>query len=70
MVYVLVVMIPNVLTDLYLMSIPLPLLWTVKIGIRRKITLMGLFSGAIFVGIAGIIRAVIIITVRSPSPAI
>ncbi|KAL4950989.1 hypothetical protein BDW69DRAFT_186838 [Aspergillus filifer] len=62
MVYVLVVMIPNVLTDLYLMSIPLPLLWTVRIGMRRKITLMGLFSGAIFVGVAAVIRAVIVIT--------
>ncbi|KAL4980452.1 hypothetical protein BDW66DRAFT_166562 [Aspergillus desertorum] len=61
-VYVLVVMIPNVLTDLYLMSIPLPLLWAVRIGTRRKITLMGLFSGAVFIGVAGIIRAVIIIT--------
>ncbi|KAL4990945.1 hypothetical protein BDW68DRAFT_193617 [Aspergillus falconensis] len=61
-VYVLVVMIPNVLTDLYLMSIPLPLLWAVKIGTRRKMTLMGLFSGAIFIGVAGIIRAVVIIT--------
>ncbi|KAL4959768.1 uncharacterized protein BDV14DRAFT_184071 [Aspergillus stella-maris] len=62
MVYVLVVMIPNVLTDLYLMSIPLPLLWTVRIGMRRKITLMGLFSGAIFVGVAAVIRAVIVMT--------
>ncbi|KAL2826871.1 hypothetical protein BDW59DRAFT_171688 [Aspergillus cavernicola] len=62
MAYVLVVMIPNVLTDLYLMSIPLPLLWTVRIGIRRKITLMGLFSGAIFIIMAAIIRAVTIIT--------
>ncbi|KAL4901492.1 hypothetical protein BDW74DRAFT_83853 [Aspergillus multicolor] len=68
-VYVLVVMIPNVLTDLYLMSIPLPLLWTVKIGIRRKITLMGLFSGAIFIGVAAVIRAVIIIT-AGPNGAI
>ncbi|KAL2839631.1 hypothetical protein BJY01DRAFT_250360, partial [Aspergillus pseudoustus] len=62
MVYVLVVMIPNVLTDLYLMSIPLPLLWTVRIGIRRKVTLMALFSGAVFVIMAAIIRAVTIIT--------
>ncbi|KAL3478571.1 hypothetical protein BJX99DRAFT_269226 [Aspergillus californicus] len=62
MAYVLVVMIPNVITDLYLMSIPLPLLWTVRIGIRRKITLMGLFSGAIFIIMAAIIRAVTIIT--------
>ncbi|KAL4808804.1 hypothetical protein BDV18DRAFT_133202 [Aspergillus unguis] len=62
LVYVLVVMIPNVLTDLYLLAIPLPLLWTVRIGMRRKVTLMGLFSGAIFVGVAAIVRAVIVIT--------
>ncbi|KAL4865045.1 hypothetical protein BDV12DRAFT_200509 [Aspergillus spectabilis] len=69
MVYVLVVMIPNVLTDIYLMSIPLPLLWTVRIGIRRKISLMALFSGAVFVIMAAIIRAVIIIT-AGPNGAI
>ncbi|KAL2802857.1 hypothetical protein BJX63DRAFT_413769 [Aspergillus granulosus] len=62
MVYVLVVMIPNVLTDLYLMSIPLPLLWAVRIGIRRKVTLMALFSGAVFVIMAAVIRAVTILT--------
>ncbi|KAL3460872.1 hypothetical protein BJX64DRAFT_173943 [Aspergillus heterothallicus] len=61
-VYIFVVMIPNVVTDLYLMSIPLPLLWTVRIGIRRKVTLMALFSGAIFVIMAAIIRAVTILT--------
>ncbi|KAE8154985.1 hypothetical protein BDV25DRAFT_146805 [Aspergillus avenaceus] len=60
--YVLIVVIPNVLTDLYLMSIPLPLLWTVNIGIRRKITLMALFSGAAFVIMAAIIRAVTILS--------
>ncbi|KKA25460.1 hypothetical protein T310_0484 [Rasamsonia emersonii CBS 393.64] len=47
--YVLIVVIPNVLTDLYLLSIPLP------------ITLMALFSGAAFVIMAGIIRAVVIL---------
>ncbi|BCS29343.1 uncharacterized protein APUU_70913S [Aspergillus puulaauensis] len=65
MVYVLVVMIPNVLTDLYLLSIPLPLLWAVRIGLRRKITLMALFSGAIFVAVAAIVRAVIVIVAGS-----
>ncbi|KAE8356732.1 hypothetical protein BDV28DRAFT_154419 [Aspergillus coremiiformis] len=60
--YVLIVVIPNVLTDLYLMSIPLPLLWKVNIGIKRKITLMALFSGAAFVIMATIIRAVTIMT--------
>jgi hypothetical protein len=50
----------NILTDIYLLSIPLPLLWTVNIGLKRKIPLMALFSGAAFVIIAGIIRAVTI----------
>lgn len=74
------VVILNVITDLYLLSIPLPvcfsafapnehvtdreqLLWAVNIGLRRKLTLMGLFSGAAFVIMASIIRAVVIITV-------
>ncbi|KAI1337490.1 hypothetical protein F5Y15DRAFT_155649 [Xylariaceae sp. FL0016] len=61
-VYVFVILIPNILTDIYLLSIPLPLLWGVQIGIRRKITLMVLFSGAIFVIMAGTIRAVTILT--------
>lgn len=63
-VYVLVVVILNVLTDIYLLSIPLPLLWQVKINMKRKIPLMALFSGAAFVITSAIIRAVMIITVR------
>ncbi|KAK7413336.1 hypothetical protein QQX98_007779 [Neonectria punicea] len=60
--YVLVVVIPNILTDLYLLSIPLPLLWGVNISLRKKLTLMILFSGAIFVIMAATIRAVVILT--------
>ncbi|CAI7654726.1 unnamed protein product [Penicillium glandicola] len=56
-VYVFVVVILNILTDIYLLSIPLPLLWTVNLNLKRKIPLMVLFSGAAFVMIAGIIRA-------------
>ncbi|KAH8201524.1 hypothetical protein TruAng_004295 [Truncatella angustata] len=47
---------------MYLLSIPLPLLWTVNIGMRRKLSLMLLFSGAIFVMMAGTIRAVVILS--------
>ncbi|CAG8288397.1 unnamed protein product [Penicillium salamii] len=64
-VYVLLTVILNILTDVYLLSIPLPLLWTVNIGLKRKIPLMALFSGAAFVIIAGIIRAA---TIMSNSP--
>ncbi|OJD19910.1 hypothetical protein AJ78_00104 [Emergomyces pasteurianus Ep9510] len=59
---VLIVAIPNVLTDFYLLSIPLPLLWKVNISLRKKITLMGLFSGAAFIMVAAIIRAVTILS--------
>ncbi|KAH6880810.1 hypothetical protein B0T10DRAFT_609458 [Thelonectria olida] len=60
--YVLVVVIPNVITDIYLLSIPLPLLWGVNISLRRRLTLMLLFSGALFIMMAGTIRAVVILT--------
>ncbi|KAF4487865.1 integral membrane PTH11, partial [Fusarium agapanthi] len=60
--YVLVVVIPNILTDIYLLSIPLPLLWGVNISVRRRLTLMLLFSGALFIMMAGTIRAVTILT--------
>lgn len=64
-VYVLVVVILNIITDLYLLSIPLPLLWTVNISLKRKIPLMALFSGAAFVITASIIRAVTIMSVSA-----
>lgn len=64
-VYVLVVVILDIVTDIYLLSIPLPLLWAVKINLKRKIPLVALFSGAAFVIAAAIIRAVSIISVSS-----
>ena len=39
------------------------MLWKVNVSLRRRITLMLLFSGAAFVIMAGIIRAVVILTV-------
>ncbi|KAF7718969.1 Uncharacterized protein PECH_006315 [Penicillium ucsense] len=68
-VYVLVVVLLNIVTDLYLLSIPLPLLWQVKISLKQKIPLMGLFSGAAFVITASIIRAVMI-SVAGPEGAV
>ncbi|EED17080.1 hypothetical protein TSTA_021370 [Talaromyces stipitatus ATCC 10500] len=61
-VYILVVMILNVLTDAFLLFIPLPLLWKVDIGLKRKISLMVLFSGGLFIIAASIIRAAVVLT--------
>ncbi|KAL2176939.1 uncharacterized protein P884DRAFT_184018, partial [Thermothelomyces heterothallicus CBS 202.75] len=51
----------NVITDIYLMSIPLPLLWKSSLRPLKKAGLMLLFSGGIFVTAAGILRCVLII---------
>ncbi|CAK7202052.1 hypothetical protein SEUCBS139899_004771 [Sporothrix eucalyptigena] len=52
----------NVLTDIYLMSIPLPMLWKANLRPAKKVGLMVLFSGGIFVTMAGILRCVLIVT--------
>ncbi|KAI1415134.1 hypothetical protein F5Y13DRAFT_187237 [Hypoxylon sp. FL1857] len=59
-IFVFVAGVPNVVTDIYLLSIPLPLLWKVNISCRRKIVLISLFSGAIFSIGMSIIRADVI----------
>lgn len=56
-----VTVILNVLTDLYLISIPLPMLWKANLNTRRKLSLMVIFGGGIFVMMAGILRCVLII---------
>lgn len=59
----------NVLTDFYLMSIPLPLLWKAKLSPFKKSALVFCFSGGLFVTMAGILRCVLIVTV-SPPPSL
>ncbi|KAI9732442.1 MAG: hypothetical protein M1834_001650 [Cirrosporium novae-zelandiae] len=54
----LVVVTTNVLTDLGILSIPLPLLWAVKIPIHRKLIIAMLLCSGIFVICAAILRAV------------
>ncbi|KAF1961445.1 hypothetical protein CC80DRAFT_237658 [Byssothecium circinans] len=57
--YVTVVL--NVTTDMYLLSIPLPMLWKANLEKRRKISLLIIFGGGIFVMMAGILRCALII---------
>ncbi|KAI9151457.1 hypothetical protein HJFPF1_08659 [Paramyrothecium foliicola] len=52
----------NVTTDLYLLSIPLPLLWTSQLHKWKKVGLICLFSGGLFVIICGTLRSVLIVT--------
>ncbi|KAA8893198.1 hypothetical protein FN846DRAFT_811723 [Sphaerosporella brunnea] len=53
----------NLITDIYLLSIPLPLLWSLSnLTRRRRLMLIAMFSGGVFVMIAGILRCVLILT--------
>lgn len=53
----------NVFTDLYLISIPLPMLWKSTLKPLRKIGLMLLFSGGFFVVVCATLRCILIVTV-------
>ncbi|KAI2715131.1 hypothetical protein CBS147332_4785 [Penicillium roqueforti] len=59
-IYVTVVL--NVATDLYLISIPAPMLVKARLEWREKLELLVLFSGGLFVMMAGILRCVLILT--------
>ncbi|KAF4467059.1 integral membrane PTH11 [Fusarium albosuccineum] len=60
-VYIFVVVTLNISTDVYLLFIPIPMLWSAQIRKAKKVGLIVLFSGGIFVMVAGILRAVLII---------
>lgn len=53
----------NVITDLYLLSIPLPMLWAAALRPLKKAGLMVLFGGGILVIACATLRCVLIITV-------
>ncbi|KAJ5092648.1 hypothetical protein NUU61_007518 [Penicillium alfredii] len=59
-IYVTVVL--NVATDLYLISIPAPMLFKARLRWREKLELLILFSGGLFVMMAGVLRCVLILT--------
>ncbi|KAK7971393.1 hypothetical protein PG989_016409 [Apiospora arundinis] len=52
----------NVVTDLYLLTIPIPMLWQSSIKPVKKAALIVMFSGGVFVTAAGVLRCVLIIT--------
>lgn len=53
----------NVLTDLYLISIPVPMLWQSSLKPAKKFGLIILFSGGLFVVACAILRCALIVTV-------
>lgn len=61
------VLILNITTDLYLLALPLQLLWGVKLPPMKKFGVVVLFSGAVFIITASILRCVTILQVSITS---
>lgn len=66
-VYILLTVTLNIATDVYLLFIPLPMLWGARIKAVKKIGLIVLFSGAVFVMVAGLLRCILILQVSNPA---
>ncbi|EFY96259.2 hypothetical protein X797_008473 [Metarhizium robertsii] len=52
----------NIFTDLYLISIPVPLLWRSSFKPIKKIGLIVLFSGGLLVAVCAVLRSVLVFT--------
>ncbi|RYC60380.1 hypothetical protein CHU98_g5833 [Xylaria longipes] len=52
----------NIISDLYLLSIPIPMLWNTTLALPKKLGLIVLFSGGVFIIVCALIRAVLIVT--------
>ncbi|KAF2790144.1 hypothetical protein K505DRAFT_283155, partial [Melanomma pulvis-pyrius CBS 109.77] len=63
------VMAINTATDLYLMAIPIPIIYKARLDTKRKISLIILFSGGWIVIIFGILRCVTLVTVGANEPS-
>ena len=57
------VMVMNTVTDLYLLAIPLPMVWKSNLPWRKKLFLLVMFSGGFIEMAFGILRCVSILTV-------
>ncbi|CAG9975525.1 unnamed protein product [Clonostachys byssicola] len=58
--YILSTLILNLTTDIYLILIPIPMLWGTQLPTFKKLTLVVVFSGAMFVMAAAIVRSIVI----------
>lgn len=54
----------NVATDLYLIVIPMPMLWKAAMPLAQKLWLIALFSCGLFVTMCAILRVVLLVSVR------
>jgi hypothetical protein len=60
----------NVMSDIYLLSIPVPMLWNSTLKPWKKAGLIFLFSGGVFIIACGLARAILIVAVSCPRNAV
>ncbi|KAM0355961.1 hypothetical protein ACHAPU_000350 [Fusarium lateritium] len=48
----------NIITDLFIVAIPIPLLWTVKLSIQRKLMIGVLLCSGVFIMVATLLRCI------------
>ncbi|KAF4998551.1 hypothetical protein FGRMN_3078 [Fusarium graminum] len=48
----------NIITDVFIVSIPVPLLWTVKLSIQRKLLIGVLLCSGVFIMVATLLRCI------------
>ncbi|KAF2639321.1 hypothetical protein P280DRAFT_375540, partial [Massarina eburnea CBS 473.64] len=58
----------NLATDLYIMCIPLPMVWSARIPPLTKVALVGMFCGGFLTAIFGILRCVFVLLDRPNGP--
>lgn len=61
--YMLPTLIMNIITDLCIMAIPLPVVLRAKMSLLKKLSLILLFSGGFFIMIAAILRVTFVMVV-------
>lgn len=60
----------NVLTDIYLIMIPMPMLWKAAMPMVKKLWLIALFGCGLFITMAGVLRAIFLVSVSIQGPVI
>lgn len=63
-----VTFISSVLTDIYLIMIPIPMLWGTKLKLAKKIAATIVLGAGVFVLICSLLKTIFVIVVRHPIP--
>ena len=64
--FLITVLVLNLVTDLIIILIPIPIIWPLKISLARKLGLLLMFCAGIFVMIAAILRVYFVLSVSEP----